>query len=725
MQLEGQTSDTMRILFVDDEPDVRSGFARSMKKHGFDVDVASNGIEAIARAQDCFYPVILTDLRMPGMDGMTLIRKLCQITPNSAFIVVTAVPELDLRRDDVADSAIVSIVAKPWDDMEMATIIRKASELHINRTSGLYNVAALQSGKQLRVLMIEDDDVDAELITDYLDLMPTLNAEVSRVGRLNDALKLAHLENFDLAIVDLTLPDARGLDVVMRLRTAVSEAALIVLTGIDDDALGLQAVKLGAQDFIVKSRIERHTLERAIRYALERKRSEQRLVQLAHYDHLTELSNRATFNDRLQGAIARSRRRRESFAIMFVDLDRFKNINDTMGHEAGDRLLCEIARRLQSSVRDCDVVARLGGDEFAILLEGPWTQPELVAQRIVKSLGKAITLGDESVAITGSIGIAIYPQSGQTCAELLSSADTAMYQAKSNQRGTFQVFRGTNEQKDNGLFMESRLRQAAEEKSFHLNYQPQIDLQSNRVIGFEALIRWDDPENGLVRPNIFVPKLEDMGLIQDVTLWVVDTACEQLRRWHTQGNSGLEMAVNLSAHDFSRNDLADQIIDILRIHKIPSDCLVLEITEGILMKNRERINANLTALRAHGVRIAIDDFGTGYSSLSYLHRFSVTELKIDKSFIQAIGRDENGESIVAAIISLGQKLGLEIIAEGIENTKQLEFLRNEGCTLGQGYLFGRPASEWNGENFWTEPQDIKPPRNDEKGSSDRLTRGGG
>ena len=424
------------------------------------------------------------------------------------------------------------------------------------------------------------------------------------------------------------------------------------------------------------------------------KEAEQNLVQVINYDVLTGLPNRFLFLDRLGHAISRAARSNRMVAVMLLDIDNFKTINDTLGHTHGDLLLQDIADRLRRCVLEDDTLARIGGDEFVIVLEGVSEIEEIakIAQKIVEIFSLPFTPSSQEIYVTPSMGITIYPMDGHDSDSLLKNADAAMYTAKEYGRNHFRFYTtDMNALAIERFAMEGALRRAMEREEFTLHYQPQVDIKSGRVIGVEALLRWNHPERGLVPPGEFIPLLEENNLIIPVGEWVLRTACAQCRAWQDDGLPPLRMAVNLSARQFRQDNLVEMIDSILRETGISPKLLELELTEGLLMENIGETSMILGQLKSRGVQVAIDDFGTGYSSLSYLKRFPIDRLKIDQSFVRDIITDSNDAAIAVAVISLGRSMGLSVIAEGVETRDQLEFLGVQKCDEYQGYHFSRPV----------------------------------
>lgn len=425
----------------------------------------------------------------------------------------------------------------------------------------------------------------------------------------------------------------------------------------------------------------------------ERKRSQEQLHHLAHHDLLTGLPNRQLFRDHLTRAKSMAKRTGKSVAVLFLDLDRFKIINDTLGHLAGDQLLKETAARLKSCVREMDVVSRFGGDEFTVLLTelGAPADAEKVARKILKKLAKSVELDGQELFITTSIGIALYPRDADEAGALIKQADIAMYQAKSMGRNNFQIFTpDLNMNSERRLELETGLRRALEQEEFLLFYQPKIDVSSGQVVALEALIRWQHPQMGLLMPGEFIPLAEENGLIMDIGEWVLRKACAQNRQWQDAGMPKVRVAVNLSGHQLRKKDLVEKVEGILAETGLEPGCLELEITETVVMQNPAFAASILKELKDLGIWLSIDDFGTGYSSLAHLKRFAVHTLKIDRSFVQEVETNSTDAAIANAIIALGKSLKVDVVAEGVETEGQLSFFREKNCYEMQGFLFGKP-----------------------------------
>ena len=494
---------------------------------------------------------------------------------------------------------------------------------------------------------------------------------------------------------------------------------VIVLTGLDDEALAAEAMKEGAQDYLIKGEIENRAVPRALRHAIERHRMQAEADQIkklelelrdgflsaarakslemshsASHDVLTDLPNRVLFNDRLTQAISLAERQSKQLAVMFIDLDHFKKINDSLGHDVGDKLLQSVAGRLKASVRRSDTIGRLGGDEFVVLL----TQVEhaedaaFSARKILRSLTAPYIIDNKSLDINVSMGVSSYPSDGRDAEGLIHRADNALYEAKQSGRNNYQFFRHEmHERLAERQSLEADLRCALGRNEFLLHYQPIFNLQTVQITGVEALIRWLHPQRGLLYPAHFVSIAEDCGLILGIGQWVLLEACKQARAWRDVGLGVVPVSVNVSTAEFGAKDFLSGVRAVLIATGVEPQNLELELTESVLMHDAETAVATLARLKAMGVQIAIDDFGTGYSSFTYLRRFPSDALKLHQSFVQEITADPRDAAIVSAMINIGKSLKQRVIAEGVETRSQLDFLQLHECREGQGYYFSRPV----------------------------------
>ena len=550
------------------------------------------------------------------------------------------------------------------------------------------------------VLLLEDNPGDARLLREMLNEQGSLNTQVTHLECMSDAEKHLAEHAVDIILLDLGLPDAQGIGAVQRAHAAAPHVPLVVLTGLDDESLAAEALQQGAQDYLIKGQIETRGLLRALRYAVERKIMDEALAmarEMAHsaeHDFLTGLPNRMLLNDRVGQAIALAKRHVKKVAVLFLDLDGFKHINDSLGHPTGDKLLQSIAKRLVDCIRGSDSVSRQGGDEFVVLLlELEQAEDAAVtARRILQAVAQPHSIDQHDLYVTASIGVSLYPDDGLDAHTLIKNADTAMYQAKENGRQSFQFFKpAMNTRAVERQSIEEGLRRAVERHEFALHYQPKVNLTTGAITGAEALLRWTHPTRGPVSPMDFIPVAEDCGLILPIGAWVLREACAQARAWMKAGLPLTSMAVNVSAMEFRDKNFLDGLFAVLAETGLDPSYLELELTESVLMKHAAATAIILQTVRKRGVQVAVDDFGTGYSSLSYLQKFPVDAVKIDQSFVRHISAADDDTTIVKAVIGMARGLKLRVIAEGVETLEELAFLRAYRCDEAQGYYFSRPV----------------------------------
>ncbi len=576
------------------------------------------------------------------------------------------------------------------------------------------------------------------LVDDRSENLCALEASLEPLGQRlvsvssgDDALRAVLDEEFAVILIDVKMPGLDGFETIalLRQRERSRHIPIIFLSGYPDEDHVLRSYSAGAVDYLLKPfnadalrskvsvfvhlrqnelalkaaqadlerRVEERTAELVAanealeREIIERKTAQQRLFDQAHHDGLTGLPNRALLMEYLNRAIAQWRRRgARSFAVMMIDLDRFKSVNDSLGHRAGDQLLSSFARRLQSCLREVDTAARLGGDEFAVLLDGitDLRDATRLAERIHHELVTSFAVEGKELFVSASIGLVMMDGSYHRGDELLRDADAAMYRAKEAGRARYQVFDvDMHATVTAQLALEADLFRAIERDELVLHYQPIIALEGGAIAGFEALVRWDHPQHGLVPPSTLVPIAEETGLIRQIGQWVFASACKQLGAW---GQPDLQMSVNLSTQQLAQSDLCGEIERAIKESGIEPHQVKLEITESAMMACLTTARQTLSRIRDLGIAISLDDFGTGYSSLSYLHEFPVAELKVDRSFVQRIGSPDERPEILRAIVSLAHTLGIQVTAEGVETAAHLERVRLLECERAQGYYFARP-----------------------------------
>ena len=563
-------------------------------------------------------------------------------------------------------------------------------------------LTALQALRDAKVMIVDDEPIMTDVVQAFLEDAGYTNFLTTDDSRL--ALDLMLRERPDVLLLDLMMPGLSGFDLLAAIRNEPSlrYMPVIVLTAASDSDTKLQSLELGATDFLAKP-VDPSELSLRIRNALAFKAYQD---QLAYNDALTGLPNRQLFMERLTWTLRLARRHDKQCALLQIGLDRFKQINDSLGHEAGDEVLKAVSRRLATTLRESDTISmlddredaislsRLAGDEFMVLIS-EIKHPEdasIIARRLLETMASPLTLGKQELFITASVGIALFPQDGLQESDLLTHVDLAMAQAKLNGRNTYAFYSPeTNARSFERLKMETELRKAIERDQLELHYQPKVDVATSRIIGAEALLRWAHAELGSVPPGQFIPLAEETGLILPLGEMVLRRACMDAAKWQ-QAGCNLPVSVNVSSMQFLRGDMPEIIQSALQASGLQANNLIIELTESLLMTNARANIATLHTIKSLGVRLSMDDFGTGYSSLSYLKQFPLDELKIDQVFVRDLPDDSGSAAIVGAVISMARGLGLTVTAEGVETPGQINFLKMHGCDQFQGYLFSRPVS---------------------------------
>ena len=694
--MDAQDPQPLNVLVVEDEPRYLESTRLLLRHYGHMVTTARDGAQARTLLADWGHDVVLLDLHLPDASGLDILADMAPQLEHCMVIVVSG--------DTSIDSAIRALKAgaydflrKPYEPEELVKSLRNAArELTLRRENRVIQARLERSEQWHRFLVNNSPDIiytlDAEGRFSYVNACVeaiTGQTKAELLGQPWETLVLeAEREAARWRMNERRTGDraTRNFELLLHKRPTAdcSEASLSHVV-VELSASGMyQEEPDGSRRYIGTYGVARDISER--------KKAEATITFQAYHDLLTGLPNRALFKDRLSQAIANARRHGLLLAVMFLDLDRFKSVNDTLGHLVGDELLQLVSQRLRHCLREGDTLARIGGDEFMLLLPHIRTRDNAayIAEKILAALKTPFHLNSHEIYISASIGIAIYPDDGITHETLIKHADIAMYSAKDQGRNDFRFFdSGLNQHLTGRMAVESDLRRGLERGEFEMHYQPKVDTLHGRIIGMEALIRWHHPQRGLVHPDEFIPIAEDSGLIGPMSEWVLDTVCRQARAWHDQALPRTALAVNLPARHIEHPDFVDQFVRVLRDHRLEGSGIGIEITESTLMRDMEGSVHKLRQLSDMGVEISIDDFGTGYSSLSYLKRLPVHCLKIDRSFVHDLHTDDNGAPLIAGIAAMAKGLRLNLVAEGVETQAQLEFLRQIGCDAYQGHLFSQ------------------------------------
>ncbi|MGA8007049.1 MAG: EAL domain-containing protein [Burkholderiales bacterium] len=693
-------ADRVHVLIVDDDPMVRRALADLVSSSGRRVTQCGSGAQAIEVVAKEPVDIVLLDLNLPDMTGLEIMQRMRESRPESTVIVVSG--------DDRIDSAIATLksgaheyVRKPFEPVALVRCVENAIEARKLAWENTVMRMRLEHSERLHRYFVDnspdfifalDPQGRFRFVNDRVVTMLGYSREELNGMHYSAVIDEEHLLHVKWALGERRAGERASRDIVVRLiprgsdaESCQDEASTTVslsTVGIYDDA--------GDKSGSGRRFLGTYGVARDISARL---RAEQIVEFHAFHDALTGLPNRTLFRDRLSQAIAEMRRRRKALAVLFIDLDRFKIVNDTYGHLKGDHLLQQTASRLRKCLRETDTLSRIGGDEFVALvpdLEGR-QDAEATARKILHELAEPFFLGSEPFRTSVSIGVAVFPGDGPNEEELIRHADLAMYQAKRKGRNGIVFFSPElSTHHADRLQFEHDLRGAVKRREFETYFQPIHNVRTGDVERLEALIRWRHPAHGLLLPGRFIGIAEDSGQIRELGEVVLDAACSHLAKWRAGGAGDLGVSVNLSARDFDHDDLVERVLGATRRHGLPASALELEITESLLIEDMDEVSKRASRLRAEGVRIAIDDFGTRYSSLGYLHTLPISAIKIDQSFVRDLGLRNTSSSIVAAMIGIARGLRLDLVAEGVERTVHLESLQSMGCDVMQGYLFSRP-----------------------------------
>lgn len=653
--------------------------------HGTELTRVQSMDEAEKHLAQNTVDIILLDLGLPDANGLEVVRRARLAAPRTPVVVLSGTDDAVLAGEALQEGAQDYLIKGQIEIRGLLRALRYAAERKVMED-------ALFIEKE-RALVTLNCIGDAVACTDISGKISFLNLAAERMTGWSCAEATGRSMDQVFRIVDATSRESNPnrMEIVVKQDRTTHLPLNCILIRRD----GLETPVEDSVSPIHNRAGEAAGAVIVIRDVSAAKAMAQEMIHSAHHDYLTGLPNRMLVNDRVHQAIVSASRHGKKVAVLFLDLDGFKHINDSLGHPIGDKLLQSIAKRLVDCVRNSDTVSRQGGDEFVILLSEV-EQPEdaaITARRMLKAVAEAHSIDQHDLHVTTSIGVSVYPDDGENAEALIKNADTAMYQAKENGRQSYQFFKpAMNVKAVERQSIEESLRRALEREEFTLHYQPKINLTTGEITGAEALIRWTHPTRGPVSPAQFIPVAEDCGLILPIGQWVLRQACKQARAWLDAGLRSTTMAVNISAMEFRDECFLENVFATLRETALDPRLLELELTESVLMKRAESAASLLQILRARGVQLAVDDFGTGYSSLSYLRKFPINALKIDQSFVRQITTAPNETTIVTAVISMGRSLNLRVVAEGVETQEELAFLRLHQCDEAQGYLFSRPVA---------------------------------
>lgn len=690
-----------KILLVDDEPRMLQSLRDLMIASGYQVQTALGGQEAVARLNENRVDIMLLDLKMPGFSGHQVMDYVDEKSIDTTVIVVSGETSFDAMSQVLRRRA-YDYIKKPYAPDELLQTVENAIQQRKlqQQNKEMYN--KLQASERLHRYMVNsspdivymlDENGHFTFVNDRIVQLLGYEKEELIGKHHSDIVYFEDIEQaryvFNERRTDHRIP--RNVELRLKCRDADCAPKHFETNTIPIElsATGIYGEEEdGTREFLGTYGIARDMTAR--------KEAERTIQFQAYHDLLTQLPNRALFKDRLNLAIAQTKRSGQRLAVMFLDLDRFKLVNDTLGHICGDELLQGVSQRLQECIREGDTLARFGGDEFTLLLPQIYGQEdaESIAKKIIQKIKDPFVIEGHELYVTVSIGIAMYPHDGATMDALVKNADIAMYCIKGRGRNEYQFYTSDmNEVSIKRLSLERDMRKALENEEFTLHYQPQVNAASGKIVAMEALVRWEKPGHGTILPSEFVGIAEESGFILQIGEWIIRKACATLRSWHNAGLVDVRMAVNLSALQVEHKNFVNLMMDVIKEHSLIGENLEVEITENLIMQDMDNTIKKLVQLSERGVKIAIDDFGTGYSSLSYLQRLPIHTLKIDRAFVREIESIDDDTCIVNAIIAMAKGLKLNLIAEGVENETQFGYLKDKGCNEVQGFLFSHPLNE--------------------------------
>ena len=689
-----------QLLIIDDNTSILYSTRALLEANGYCCTIADGGEAGLTVLKHTPIDILLLDLSMPGIDGYKVLETIQGMELDVDVIVVSGEATFNNAARVFRDGAI-DFLNKPYKPAQLITTIQKVTyKRALKKHLDVIQQQLTDSEKRYRFIVSNSPDII--YMIDHRGHFTFINDRVTDLlGFLPEQLVGAHFSTLiyqdDIALAEHIFNERRtgeraSQNVELRLKCANPE---IDPKPFESSSIIIELCSMGVYDRREDGTPYLGTYGVA-RDISERKKAQEMIHFQAYHDLLTRLPNRELFLDRLNQAISQSIRNSNKLAVLFLDMDGFKFINDSLGHMIGDALLQQVAHRLQETLRDTDTVSRMGGDEFNILIPELLQRDEagLIARKILDAFSQPILLEQHEVTIGFSIGISLYPDDAETTYGLIKNADMAMYHVKERGKNGFEFFsdhmQGIYQHRHN---IEQDIRRALENNQFEAYYQPQFDITNRKIIGLEALIRWNHPEKGLITPDHFIPIAEEMGLIADIGLYMLHTGCKQIKAWVDQGIQPVKLSINVSAYQLADSHFDTMICDLVKLYDLPDNLLTLEITGTSLMQEMEKVLPRLKNLVQCGIGICIDDFGVGYSSLSYLQTLPVDILKIDRSFLACISSNTQKSCIIKAIVAMARELGVDVIVEGVETSLQLEYIRKIGCTIVQGFLLSRPLPE--------------------------------